>query len=248
ISPEVTIKLGTIRGTLKTYDGKQVNEFLSVPYAKPPVGDLRFKKPQPLTEAWKEDVIADKWPNMFDLAASKESLIQSVRNYFKPDDINSSIIEDAIEFYFTGVEGVEAKVAFLSFFGDLEFHCPSIIFARHLSKSNTVFQYVFSYDAPSPFEFPSDHLSPCHGTDLPFFFGTFLSNSSDVEVSNEWIRLITDFVKGKTDMWPPYYVTKSDFVVPFYKDYRGANYTRSTKVGFRNIQCEFWKSALFDKF
>ncbi|RWS02288.1 esterase 5-like protein [Dinothrombium tinctorium] len=183
-----------------------------------------------------------------DLAASKESLIQSVRNYFKPDDINSSIIEDAIEFYFTGVEGVEAKVAFLSFFGDLEFHCPSIIFARHLSKSNTVFQYVFSYDAPSPFEFPSDHLSPCHGTDLPFFFGTFLSNSSDVEVSNEWIRLITDFVKGKTDMWPPYYVTKSDFVVPFYKDYRGANYTRSTKVGFRNIQCEFWKSALFDKF
>ncbi|RWR99205.1 hypothetical protein B4U79_17066 [Dinothrombium tinctorium] len=170
-----------------------------------------------------------------------------VINYFKFNDIYSSAIEDAIKFYFTGVEGVDANVAALSLFGDLAFHCPSNIFAHHLSKSNTVFRYAFAYDVSLNFNLPCEHLTPCHGSDLPFFFGTSLANPSYVEVSDDWIRLNSEFVKGNTEIWPPYYITKTDFVVSFYKDYRGPNYTRSTKVGYRNIQCEFWKSALFDK-
>ncbi|RWS10693.1 acetylcholinesterase-like protein [Dinothrombium tinctorium] len=178
--------------------------------------------------------------------SSKKSSIHSVMNHFKFNDIYSSAIEDAIKFYFTGVDGVDANVAALSLFGDLAIHCPSNIFAYHFSKSNKVFRYVFAYDVPMIFNLSCEHLSPCHCSDLPFFFGTSLTNPSYIEVSDDWIRLNTDFVKGKSDIWPSYYITKNDFVVPFYKDYRGPNYTRSTKVGYRNIQCEFWKSLLIE--
>ncbi|XP_023936436.2 juvenile hormone esterase [Bicyclus anynana] len=49
---KVTISEGTLRGSKVTTDsGVEYYEFLCVPYAKPPVGDLRFKSPQPV-EPW----------------------------------------------------------------------------------------------------------------------------------------------------------------------------------------------------
>ncbi|CAG2164679.1 unnamed protein product [Oppiella nova] len=61
--PTVDGKQGVIVGnTRPTVDGKQVNEFLGIPYAKPPKGDLRFRKPVP-TDSWSQPLVADKWPN-----------------------------------------------------------------------------------------------------------------------------------------------------------------------------------------
>ncbi|XP_069359201.1 juvenile hormone esterase-like [Maniola hyperantus] len=49
---KVTISQGTLRGSkVRTDRDVDYYEFLSVPYAKPPVGDLRFKSPQP-PESW----------------------------------------------------------------------------------------------------------------------------------------------------------------------------------------------------
>jgi carboxylesterase type B len=49
-APLVTTKLGKIKGVLKTLDdGKEVNLFYGIPYAKPPVGELRFSKPEPVS-------------------------------------------------------------------------------------------------------------------------------------------------------------------------------------------------------
>ncbi|KAH3890258.1 hypothetical protein DPMN_014332 [Dreissena polymorpha] len=49
--PNVTTQLGVINGNTRNgeFDGKvyAVNEYLGIPYAKPPVGDLRFKRPEP---------------------------------------------------------------------------------------------------------------------------------------------------------------------------------------------------------
>nr|XP_027227890.1 carboxylesterase 4A-like [Penaeus vannamei] len=52
--PEVKVEgLGTARGRfLTSYLGRPFYAFMSLPYAKPPVGDLRFKNPQPWTGAW----------------------------------------------------------------------------------------------------------------------------------------------------------------------------------------------------
>ena len=59
----VSVEKGVIVGnTRPTVDGKQVNEFLGIPYAKPPKGDLRFRKPVP-TDSWSQPLVADKWPN-----------------------------------------------------------------------------------------------------------------------------------------------------------------------------------------
>src|SRR2546425_763057 len=42
---------GQVEGTPQSFLGKVVNQFLGIPYAKPPIGDLRFKKPSPV-EKW----------------------------------------------------------------------------------------------------------------------------------------------------------------------------------------------------
>lgn len=44
---------GPVRGNLYRHGDKSVDGFLGIPYAKPPVGDLRFKKPV-LSEIWSE--------------------------------------------------------------------------------------------------------------------------------------------------------------------------------------------------
>lgn len=47
----VNTTLGRVRGIQKMDNGKNVDVFLGIPYAQPPVGELRFRRPQPLT-AW----------------------------------------------------------------------------------------------------------------------------------------------------------------------------------------------------
>lgn len=40
---------GNVRGNTLSVLNRTVNEFLGIPYAEPPVGDLRFGRPQPIT-------------------------------------------------------------------------------------------------------------------------------------------------------------------------------------------------------
>jgi acetylcholinesterase/cholinesterase len=58
----VRIKNGIINGKVEVFDGKEVNVFLGIPYAEPPIGDLRFRKPLPVKE-WTEPIDATKWSN-----------------------------------------------------------------------------------------------------------------------------------------------------------------------------------------
>ncbi|XP_023311618.1 venom carboxylesterase-6-like [Anoplophora glabripennis] len=56
--PEIDTPLGRVRGYWKTLDGITYAAFEGIPYAKPPVGDLRFEEPQPI-EAWSETLEAN---------------------------------------------------------------------------------------------------------------------------------------------------------------------------------------------
>ncbi|XP_013395779.1 carboxylesterase 1C [Lingula anatina] len=47
--PQVTTKNGEIQGIVETVQGQPVNLFLGIPFADPPVGSLRFMKPQPVS-------------------------------------------------------------------------------------------------------------------------------------------------------------------------------------------------------
>lgn len=43
----VQTKLGAVKGTwMQSRDGKRFNAFMAVPYAKPPIGELRFRVKQ----------------------------------------------------------------------------------------------------------------------------------------------------------------------------------------------------------
>lgn len=54
-------KLGIVEGVRSIKFNKHLYTFLSVPYAKPPVGELRFKSPRPV-ERWEGILQATKWP------------------------------------------------------------------------------------------------------------------------------------------------------------------------------------------
>src|SRR5882757_1532711 len=52
-TPVVTTKSGQVVGAIKTLaNGNKVNQYLGIPFAQPPIGELRFKKPIPVTQ-WK---------------------------------------------------------------------------------------------------------------------------------------------------------------------------------------------------
>ena len=55
---------GQVRGTLeKSQNGRFFSQFVGIPYAQPPIGKLRFARPQPWTESWNETILdANKRP------------------------------------------------------------------------------------------------------------------------------------------------------------------------------------------
>ncbi|XP_018579426.1 venom carboxylesterase-6-like isoform X2 [Anoplophora glabripennis] len=56
--PEIDTPLGRVRGYWKTLDNITYAAFEGIPYAKPPVGNLRFEEPEPI-EAWSETLEAN---------------------------------------------------------------------------------------------------------------------------------------------------------------------------------------------
>lgn len=61
--PEVETISGRVRGFAQTsYSNKIVNTYLGIPFAEPPINDLRFKRPQPV-ENWTETLECKTLPN-----------------------------------------------------------------------------------------------------------------------------------------------------------------------------------------
>ncbi|XP_049272137.1 acetylcholinesterase-1 isoform X1 [Rhipicephalus sanguineus] len=59
--PQAYTETGLVSGERLTVNKRQVDAFLGIPYATPPVGDLRFKKPEP-AKPWKGTRSATKKP------------------------------------------------------------------------------------------------------------------------------------------------------------------------------------------
>ena len=51
------LKLGNILGKVEEYNGAKYSSFRGIPYAKAPIGKLRFQAPEPVTESWDNDLV-----------------------------------------------------------------------------------------------------------------------------------------------------------------------------------------------
>ena len=48
---------GDVRGSIKSAtDGSQYAQFLGIPYAEPPLGNLRFARPKPYSQSWNKSI------------------------------------------------------------------------------------------------------------------------------------------------------------------------------------------------
>ncbi|BES97630.1 Carboxylesterase [Nesidiocoris tenuis] len=62
--PEVSLKIGKLKGVVsRSYAGREFNAYLGIPFAKPPIGSLRFQDPVP-PEPWSGTLDASKPGNM----------------------------------------------------------------------------------------------------------------------------------------------------------------------------------------
>ncbi|XP_075550192.1 acetylcholinesterase-like [Dermacentor variabilis] len=75
---------GLLRGLSQTILGKDIQVFLGIPYAKPPVEELRFQKPQPLSPR----------DGVYDATGAKNSCMQPP--YPKMFDIPTKLSEDCL--------------------------------------------------------------------------------------------------------------------------------------------------------
>ncbi|KAF5299075.1 hypothetical protein FQR65_LT09433 [Abscondita terminalis] len=97
--PVVTLKNGKILGKIaKDYDGGEYYSFRGIPYAKPPIGSLRFKAPLP-AEPWEgikdatEDgnycLMSNVWSTISGPPGSEDCLILNVYTRKLPDESTS---------------------------------------------------------------------------------------------------------------------------------------------------------------
>ncbi|KAK8776331.1 hypothetical protein V5799_030326 [Amblyomma americanum] len=67
-SPVVSIKNGDVQGRAVEVLGKTVEVYMGIPFARPPVGNLRFKDPVP----------ADPWSGVYNATSPKTACIQKI--------------------------------------------------------------------------------------------------------------------------------------------------------------------------
>ncbi|XP_049517496.1 acetylcholinesterase [Dermacentor silvarum] len=80
----VSTSEGRLRGRNSTILDKEIQVFLGIPYAKPPVGNLRFNKPQ----------APEPWHGVYDATSAKDSCMQPA--FLEVFDIPTALSEDCL--------------------------------------------------------------------------------------------------------------------------------------------------------
>ena len=77
-SPIVKTDYATFIGTVEEFEGHQVEQYLGIPFARPPIGKLRFRKPVKLAKSRFVNPVynATEWPNYCPQLNPYQSLIQ----------------------------------------------------------------------------------------------------------------------------------------------------------------------------
>ncbi|XP_023311000.1 venom carboxylesterase-6-like [Anoplophora glabripennis] len=92
--PEIDTPLGRVRGYWKTLDGITYAAFEGIPYAKPPVGDLRFEESEPIP-AW-----SGTWVANVSYTCLQSQVLSTIHNESGDEDclyINVYIPEDSVK-------------------------------------------------------------------------------------------------------------------------------------------------------
>lgn len=89
----VTVKNGKVHGTLLPVLNGNVRAFLGIPYAKPPVGKLRFRNPEPI-DSWEGVKNASSFSNTcFQLADTTFPGLINISVHSLSDYLNSFFLK-----------------------------------------------------------------------------------------------------------------------------------------------------------
>merc|ERR1711971_1018091 len=76
--PIISLNNGDVRGSIKSAtDGSQYAQFLGIPYAEPPLGNLRFARPKPYSQSWNKSIrdARKKPPKCLQIHSESEDVI-----------------------------------------------------------------------------------------------------------------------------------------------------------------------------
>nr|ANQ45784.1 AChE4 [Pardosa pseudoannulata] len=84
--PVVTTPSGRVEGTTQSHNGVSVGAFLGIPFARPPVGDLRFRRPR----------APASWEGTLSAREMRPGCVQFTRNPFPWRDVPPGLDEDCL--------------------------------------------------------------------------------------------------------------------------------------------------------
>ncbi|XP_053212206.1 cholinesterase-like [Panonychus citri] len=193
-----------------------------------------------------------------------------ILNYFKFIDNQTSLymglqvesLENILPLYFAEVlDGYEMglKEALVQFIGDRLVYCPSLLSGLALASSgNYVHQGLITYTSSENLR---DYIPANYGDIFDSTYGTRtgldywlimgkpfvdpMSSDQDKWMSNELIRLVSDFVKTEEIPWPSLLPLSTGRVVPFEYDLDIKKSYRPLRKSDRYFDCKSWKPFIW---
>ncbi|KAK4880593.1 hypothetical protein RN001_008739 [Aquatica leii] len=180
--PQLKIDQGILKGTFKkSFDGKEYSSFTGIPYAEPPIGQLRFKAPVP-AGSWEDLSNKNNQQDIKDLASDFNKYLPYLL-MFSDSKLPKNEVSEKVRQYYFGDRNINdtTKDVVTNMLTDVWFHVPAhnAVYIHTRYTNQNVYFYLFGYRGSSTIcllltegKDPYDY-GVCHTDKLLYLFNIF---------------------------------------------------------------------------